>query len=257
MSKTNKSFLQRASELLASVTGRSVSFQQREGELTEQLAKLSAQKAEVMAAYDPDKGIDSSALQRINAEVSETETELTALTHARKVKPDKDAHEAVSMITDVRSEAASVLALKAAEQEAVRADITASKAAYLAALRKHDAIQREADFVALDYNDTVRQLSTSVKAEVARLRIAYQALDNRIAQEAGSLVGTRHNQAAIDEMYEERNAIMRNIQSHETQLSAIPNPARAIGSFALSGAGNPLLISDLEAKRAARGEGAV
>jgi hypothetical protein len=250
-------WLRRAVEFLASVTGKMGALSARELALEHRLVELNQERVAFMAAYTPDKGFDSAAIERIEGELRRVEMELTALRAAKEITPDHDAAEAVAMIEGVRTEASEVLAKKADEANAARDAITKAKAAYLKALRDHNGIVRESENIRGDYNGAITELAKSVASEIRRLRAEWQTFDRQIFEMAadGTVHGINPNQPRIDAVTADLDELRRRINTLEAQVAPINSSVRDIDAFFQSGTGNPYLVEESEVRRAGRGEG--
>jgi hypothetical protein len=252
--------LTKATEFISKVTGKASALDDVSKRIKAQISTLEAERAEVMASYDVDGGgLDTNALERIDADLRRYETELKAVQATRAATPDKDAAQAVTMIDALKAEADEVLADKIAEDERIRAEILAAKDAYFAKLREHAALVDESKHVTDDYNAALRNLAQSIGNEVQRLRGEVHVLDRFIynASPAEITTGRHEAQSEIDKATAKRDELRRKITELEKQREDIVNTVKPLDAYVVTdntkGYANKYYVYEIDAKRAGRG----
>ncbi|MEK4215256.1 hypothetical protein A6279_00945 [Bacillus wiedmannii] len=240
-------FIEKAKEFILSKSKQKQAFFDREHELKTNITELEAKRSGIIEAYDPVKGLDQAAIDKIDAEIAGIQKEIAILSIGITKVSNYELEDLITHVTDAKKEAEEIIAGKVAEEEKVREKILTAKKALLKAQAEHYSLTRQADDYAADINDTLRELTNSVSLEVSRLRSKAHDLSLEIYRLASdgsvSLNAPRSDQSMIDHVQEEYDKVRSEINRLEALMGKVSAPISQLNSYT-DGNSRPIYLVD-------------
>ncbi|EPC8419959.1 hypothetical protein ACR3AO_002548 [Bacillus wiedmannii] len=240
-------FIEKAKEFISSKSKQKQAFFDREHELKTKITELEAKRSGIIEAYDPVKGLDQAAIDKIDAEIAGIQKEIVILSIGKTKVSNYELEDLITHVTDAKKEAEEVIAGKVVEEGKVREKILTAKKELLKAQAEHYSLTRQADDYAADINDTLRELTNSASLEISRLRGKAHDLSLEIYRLASdgavSLNATRSDQALSDHIQEEYNKVRREISRLETLTAQVSAPIPQLSSYT-DGNRRPIYLVD-------------
>ncbi|PDZ47063.1 hypothetical protein [Bacillus wiedmannii] len=240
-------FIEKAKEFILSKSKQKQAFFDREHELKTKITELEAKRSSIIEAYDPVKGLDQAAIDKIDAEITTIHKEIAVLNIGKTKVSDYELEDLITHVTDAKKEAEEVIAGKLTEEEKVREEVLKAKKAFLKAQVEHYTLTREAQNYAEDINESLLDLTKGVSVEIDRLRTKAHELSlelYRLSSDGStSLNSTRSDQAVIDHVQEEYDKVRSEINKLEALMGKVSAPISQLNSYT-DGNSRPIYLVD-------------
>lgn len=220
-----KGFLEKAKEFILSKSKQKQAFFDRDHELKTKITELEAKRSGIIEAYDPTKGLNQDAIDKIDAEIDAAHKEIAILTIRESKVSNYELGDLIKHVSEAKKEAEEFLENKLTEDEKIREEILATKKAFLEAQAKHYNLTREAANYASDVNESLSELTKSISIEIDRLREKARKLEREIQ----SLIPTGHfsegapyvGQAQVEVLREEYSKVRGEIARLESLIGDV------------------------------------
>ncbi|WP_306692413.1 hypothetical protein [Bacillus cereus] len=228
-------FIEKAKGFILSKSKQKQAFFDREHELKTKITELEAKRSGIIEAYDPVKGLDQAAIDKIDVEIAGIHKEIAILNVGKTKVSDYELEDVITYVTDAKKEAEEAIVGKLTEEEKAREKILKAKEALLKAQAEHYILIREAQNYAEDINESLSDLTKSVSAEVDRLRTKAHELSlelYRLAPDGSvSLNSTRSDQAMLSRIQEEYDKVRSEISRLEPLTGKVSAPIFQLNSY--------------------------
>ncbi|EJR61560.1 hypothetical protein IIO_03013 [Bacillus cereus VD115] len=215
-------FIEKAKEFISSKSKQKQAFFDREHELKTKITELEAKRSGVIEAYDPVKGLDQAAINKIDAEIASIHKEIAILNIGKTKVSDYEMEDLIKHVSDAKKEAEEVIAGKLTEEEKAREKILKAKKALLEAQTEHYILTYQTHEYTFEINETLRELTNSISFEISELRNRSQELSLEMYRHAPdgsiSLNSIRSDQAMYDTIQEEYDKVRKEITRLESVM---------------------------------------
>ncbi|MED0996285.1 hypothetical protein P4T34_12480 [Bacillus mobilis] len=240
-------FIEKAKEFILSKSKQKQAFFDREHELKTKITELEAKRSGIIEAYDPVKGLDQAAIDKIDAEIAGIQKEIAILSIGKTKVSNYELEDLITHVTDAKKEAEEVIAGKLTEEEKAREKIFKAKKALLEAQAEHYTLTYQTHEYTFEINETLRELTNSISLEISELRSRAQELSLEMYRHApdGSISSnsTRPDQVMYDTIQEEYGKVRKEINRLESVMGDVSAIIPQLSSYR-DGYSKPIYLVD-------------
>ncbi|MDM5460000.1 hypothetical protein [Bacillus cereus] len=240
-------FIEKAKEFISSKSKQKQAFFDREHELKTKITELEAKRSGVIEAYDPIKGLDQVAIDKIDAEIAGIHKEIAILNIGKTKVSDYEMEDLIKHVSDAKKEAEEVIAGKLTKEGKIREKVLTAKKALLEAQAEHYTLTYQTHEYTFEINETLRELTNSISFEISELRNRSQELSLEIYRNApdGSipLNSIRSDQAMYDIIQEEYEKVRKEISRLESVMGDVSAIIPQLSSYR-DGYSKPIYLVD-------------